>query len=259
MVNRFRHPLILFCSNSWHPCVKSFALWGLSVVTKRIHPHDTKIQKWIQSPHIKLPLKLHWSVVDNNPYLSVRFTFDGFSAPERRETHTERSFLSSQAFLHNDAFSDLGREVRQVSARALMSLSAPRKPGVIVRGGNLKSAGLFISAFPDRSSGTMSRCPLTSCLLAAPLSVHRRHTQSFLGFYLKQIIRHTVSNCSTWMIFFGTEVTEDIYQPVTGSPQLLTGQWNLHTARTSVWFCLEQLFNRLLILPSCTRVRTGLQ
>lgn len=59
--------------------------------------------------------------------------------------------------------------------------------------------------------------------------------------------------------FFGTEVTEDIYQPVTGSPQLLTGQWNLHTARTSVWFCLEQLFNRLLILPSCTRVRTGLQ
>lgn len=248
MVNRFRHPLILFCSNSWHPCVKSFALWGLSVVTKRIHPHDTKIQKWIQSPHIKLPLKLHWSLVDNNPYLSVRFTFDGFSAPERRETHTERSFLSSQAFLHNDAFSDLGREVRQVSARALMSLSAPRKPGVIVRGGNLKSAGLFISAFPDRSSGTMSRCPLTSCLLAAPLSVHRRHTQSFLGFYLKQIIRHTVSNCSTWMIFLARKLRKTFisqsqevlsYSLVNGTftqrERLSGSAWNSYL--TGCWYC----------------------
>lgn len=98
MVNRFRHLLILFCSNSWHQeCVKSFALWGLSVVTKRIHPpHDTKIQERIQSPHIKLPLKPHWSLVDINPNVSVWFTVDGFSAPTRRETHTHWTELLQQ-------------------------------------------------------------------------------------------------------------------------------------------------------------------
>lgn len=204
-----------------------------------------------KSSHIKLPLKPHWSLVDNNPNRSVRFTFDGFSAPKSRETHTGQSFLSSQAFLHNDAFSDLGREVRQVSADALMSLSAPRKPGVIFRGRNLKSAGLFISTLPDvicliwHYEQTSFNKLLASWSFTSPSESHAVISRIYI--YIKKIIRHTVS-CQTAAVLrvfsrhgcsFGTKVTEEIHQLVTGSPQLLTGQWNLHTARMSVWFCLE--------------------